>query len=283
MPRFGEQLLYIAGRPVAATSGTLFESINPANGEVLARVHSAGRDDVEQAVTSARQGQQVWAAMGPFERARILRRAVDILRERNDELALLETLDTGKPLSETRSVDIVTGADVLEYYAGLIPAIEGEEIPLRDTAFAYTRPGGNRFNDDARGAWYCAFDAETALGEVAFHLTRELAAVDRFENVTDYAELVADFVGSFHDLRGAEFSKDPVLDPDTAAAYPAGQALAWHLRKQEAAIGLVYPSVRHAGGTCLAAFYPDLVQNLRQGGIWRLEWQGLPVPVITGL
>ena len=124
MPRFGEQLLYIAGRPVAATSGTLFESINPANGEVLARVHSAGRDDVEQAVTSARQGQQVWAAMGPFERARILRRAVDILRERNDELALLETLDTGKPLSETRSVDIVTGADVLEYYAGLIPAIE---------------------------------------------------------------------------------------------------------------------------------------------------------------
>lgn len=139
MPRFGEQLLYIAGRPVGATSGTLFESINPANGEVLARVHSAGRDDVEQAVTSARQGQQVWAAMGPFERARILRRAVDILRERNDELALLETLDTGKPLSETRSVDIVTGADVLEYYAGLIPAIEGEQIPLRETAFAYTR------------------------------------------------------------------------------------------------------------------------------------------------
>src|SRR5690606_14098048 len=81
----------------------------------------------------------VWAAMGPFERARILRRAVDILRERNDELALLETLDTGKPLSETLSVDIVTGADVLEYYAGLVPAIEGEQIPLRDTAFAYTR------------------------------------------------------------------------------------------------------------------------------------------------
>lgn len=152
-----------------------------------------------------------------------------------------------------------------------------------NAAFAYTRPGGNRFNDDARGAWYCAFDAETALGEVAFHLTRELAAVDRFENVTDYAELVADFVGSFHDLRGAEFSKVPVLDPDTAVAYPAGQVLAKHLRKQEAAIGLVYPSVRHAGGTCLAAFYPDLVQNLRQGGIWRLEWQGSPIPVITSL
>ncbi|PSJ62464.1 RES family NAD+ phosphorylase [Kumtagia ephedrae] len=152
-----------------------------------------------------------------------------------------------------------------------------------NAAFAYTRPGGNRFNDDARGAWYCGFDADTALGEVSFHLTRELAAVDRFDNVTDYAELVADFVGSFHDLRGSEFSEHPVLDPDTEVAYPAGQALARHLRKELAAIGLVYPSVRYAGGTCLAAFHPDLVQNLRQGGIWRLEWRGSPIPTITGV
>ncbi len=65
-----------------------------------------------------------------MERSRILRKAVDILRERNDELAALETLDTGKPFSETSAVDIVTGADVLEYYAGLIPAIEGQQIPL---------------------------------------------------------------------------------------------------------------------------------------------------------
>ena len=74
-----------------------------------------------------------------MERSRILRKAVDILRDRNDELARLETLDTGKPLSETAAVDIVTGADVLEYYAGLIPALEGSQIPLRDSAFVYTR------------------------------------------------------------------------------------------------------------------------------------------------
>ena len=152
-----------------------------------------------------------------------------------------------------------------------------------NAAFAYTRPGGNRFNDDARGAWYCAFDADTALAEVSFHLTRELIAIDRFENVSDYAELVADFAGSFHDLRGTAFDGEPVLDPDAAVAYPAGQALARHLRKQEAALGLVYPSVRHAGGTCLAAFYPDLVQNLRQGGMWRLEWRGSPVPMTTAI
>ncbi len=70
--------------------------------------------------------------MTAMERSRILRRAVDLLRQRNDELARLETLDTGKPLSETAAVDIVTGADVLEYYAGLIPALEGSQIPLRD-------------------------------------------------------------------------------------------------------------------------------------------------------
>ena len=89
--------------------------------------------------SKAPSGQHIWAALTGIERARIMRRAVDLLRERNDELALLETLDTGKPLSETRSVDIVTGADVLEYYAGLAPAIEGEQIPLRDSSFVYTR------------------------------------------------------------------------------------------------------------------------------------------------
>ena len=139
MARFEDQKLYIGGRYVDSSSSATFQSINPANGEVLANVQRASQEDVERAVVSAEQGQKVWAAMTAMQRSRILRRAVDILRERNDELAELETLDTGKPLSETRFVDIVTGADVLEYYAGLIPAIEGEQIPLRDTSFVYTR------------------------------------------------------------------------------------------------------------------------------------------------
>ncbi|MFC5695033.1 betaine-aldehyde dehydrogenase [Pseudomonas sp. GCM10022186] len=139
MARFEEQKLYIGGRYVEATSGATFETVNPATGEVLAKVQRASKDDVERAVASAVEGQKVWAAMTAMQRSRILRRAVDILRERNDELAELETLDTGKPLAETRAVDIVTGADVIEYYAGLIPAIEGEQIPLRETSFVYTR------------------------------------------------------------------------------------------------------------------------------------------------
>ncbi|MBU0810500.1 MAG: aldehyde dehydrogenase family protein, partial [Gammaproteobacteria bacterium] len=139
MARYPRQQLYIDGTYVEASGGQVFESINPANGEVLAEVAQASRADLERAVVSAEKGQKVWAALTGMERSRVLRKAVDILRERNDELALLETLDTGKPLMETRSVDIVTGADVLEYYAGLAPAIEGEQIPLRDTSFVYPR------------------------------------------------------------------------------------------------------------------------------------------------
>ena len=139
MARFELQKLYIDGGYSDAGSDATFEAINPANGEVLAQVQRATKEDVERAVVSAEKGQKIWAAMTAMERSRILRRAVDILRERNDELAALETLDTGKAFSETKYVDIVTGADVLEYYAGLVPAIEGEQIPLRDTSFVYTR------------------------------------------------------------------------------------------------------------------------------------------------
>ena len=139
MSRFGMQKLYIDGRYQDSTGGETFPAINPANGETLAEVVSATSEDLDRAVKAAHKGQKVWAAMTAMQRSRILRKAVDILRDRNDELAQLETLDTGKPLSETTAVDIVTGADVLEYYAGLIPAIEGQQIPLRDSSFVYTR------------------------------------------------------------------------------------------------------------------------------------------------
>ncbi len=133
------QQLYIHGKLVDATSGKTFQTVNPATGEVIAEVQVANQADVERAVASAAEGQKVWAAMTAMERSRILRRAVDILRERNDDLARLETLDTGKAVSETTTVDIVTGADVLEYYAGLATAIEGSQLPLRESSFFYTR------------------------------------------------------------------------------------------------------------------------------------------------
>jgi betaine-aldehyde dehydrogenase len=139
MPRFPDQLLYIGGRYVPSQGGRTFEVVNPATGEVLANVHSANSDDLDAAVESAQAGQTAWAALTTVERSRILLRAVALLRERNDALAELETLNTGKPLSETRSVDIVTGADVLEYYAGVMHGLEGSQVPLREGSFFYTR------------------------------------------------------------------------------------------------------------------------------------------------
>jgi betaine-aldehyde dehydrogenase len=131
--------LYIHGRYQSATSGETFASINPATGETLARVDQASAADVDAAVASAAAGFKVWSAMSGMQRSRILRRAVEILRERNDELALLEVLDTGKPLQEANCVDIVTGADVIEYFAGLAPSIQGEQQSLGSSTFFYTR------------------------------------------------------------------------------------------------------------------------------------------------
>lgn len=131
--------LYIHGKYVNATSGKTFDTVNPATGEVIASIQSASQEDINKAVQSAKAGQKVWAAMTAVERSRILLKAVEILRKRNDELAKLETADTGKAMSETATVDIVTGADVLEYYAGLATAIEGIQVPLRESSFFYTR------------------------------------------------------------------------------------------------------------------------------------------------
>lgn len=150
-----------------------------------------------------------------------------------------------------------------------------------NAAFTHTRPGGNRFNSEDRGAWYCGFNVETSLGEVSYHLTRELEAIGRFENTTDYAELIADFFGTFHDLRTSDATAEHSLDPDPAIGYPAGQALAMRLRKESSSNGLIYPSVRYRAGDCLVVFRPDLIQNLRQGGLWRLEWHGSPTPTMA--
>jgi len=139
MSVYGLQRLYIGGEYVDATSGVTFDSLDPATGELLATVQQASEADIDRAVQSAREGQRAWAAMTAMQRSRILRRAVELLRERNDALAELEMRDTGKPIAETRAVDIVTGADVIEYYAGLATAIEGQQIPLRAESFVYTR------------------------------------------------------------------------------------------------------------------------------------------------
>ena len=130
------QQLYISGRYVDATSGETFETINPATNRVICEVQQASQGDVDDAVAAAQAGFAVWSAMPAMERMRIMLKAVEILRARNDEIAHLETLDSGKPLSETTTVDIVSGADQIEYYAGLISMLHGQHFDFPPSSFA---------------------------------------------------------------------------------------------------------------------------------------------------
>jgi betaine-aldehyde dehydrogenase len=114
-------------------------SINPATGEVLGHLKVAGRTEINAAVRAAQAGQAQWGAMPGAERARILRRAAEILRRRNQELAELETRDTGKPIQETSVVDVISGAECIEYFASLAQSLAGEHIDLGKQAFGYTR------------------------------------------------------------------------------------------------------------------------------------------------
>lgn len=131
--------LYIDGVLCYASSGETFTSYNPATGEPLAILGQASTSDVQAAIDSAQRGFAIWSAMTATERSRILLKAVAILRERNDELAKLEVQDTGKPIQEALTVDITTGADVIEYFAGLAPTLQGEQQPLSNSQFFYTR------------------------------------------------------------------------------------------------------------------------------------------------
>ncbi|HAR82085.1 MAG TPA: betaine-aldehyde dehydrogenase, partial [Sulfitobacter pontiacus] len=129
---------FINGEYVEDTNGTPIEVIYPATGEVIATVYAATPEIVEKAITAARDAQAAWAAMTGTERGRILRRAADIMRERNHDLSILETYDTGKPYQETSVADATSGADALEYFGGLAASLTGEHIQLGED-WVYTR------------------------------------------------------------------------------------------------------------------------------------------------
>lgn len=131
---------YYDGKPKTA-SGPVFRSIDPSTALPLADIHTASNFDIDAAVQSAQQAFHKWSSTSPIGRSRTLLKAVRILRERNDEIAKTETQDTGKPFSETSTVDVVTGADVLEFFANLVGGggLNGEITQLREDAWVHTR------------------------------------------------------------------------------------------------------------------------------------------------
>jgi betaine-aldehyde dehydrogenase len=130
------------GGTFVQSDGEQFETRYPATGEVIARLHAAGADLVDRAVDVATDAQRAWAATPPVERGRVLRRAADVVRDRNRDLSELETLDTGKPLQETLVADALSGADCLEHFGSLVAVDTTDLIPLDGEPggpFAYTR------------------------------------------------------------------------------------------------------------------------------------------------
>ena len=128
---------FIDGEYVEDAQGTPLTCVYAATGETIARLHSATPAIIDQALAAAQRAQKQWAALRPVERGRVLRRAAEIMRERNQSLSELETLDTGKPIQETLVADATSGADALEYFGGIAASITGETVPLGDD-FVYT-------------------------------------------------------------------------------------------------------------------------------------------------
>ncbi|ATQ77413.1 hypothetical protein CR152_25110 [Massilia violaceinigra] len=192
------------------------------------------------------------------------------------------------PLAEDRDVlrdlfdiDNATNERLRGEY-GSLPGIGVDELVfgvpnfrIINAAYTYPRPEGSRFNDGERGAWYCAFEAETALAEITFHKTVEYQEIGRFDDSVTYQALIADFTSTFHDIRGVD-AFAMYLDP---TSYIDSQDLATQLL-ESGSMGVIYPSVRHPEGTCLACFRPALVGNVRKGQVYRLTWSGSPTPVV---
>lgn len=130
--------------------------------------------------------------------------------------------------------------------------------------------GNSRFNDKTQEVWYCAFEHDTAVQEVAYHRKRIQEDTEEFGNEVIYREFFADFTGVFHDAQALP-PGEGILGADPKTAYPLGQKLAHQLRA-EGGRGIIYPSVRKSGGICLVVFHRESVQNARLGGRWKMSW-----------
>ena len=132
--------LFIDGKWVDSVSGKTFDTLNPATEEVITSIAEGDSADIDLAVTVARKAFEdgPWGKTDARERGRILLRVMDLIEKNKDELALLETLDNGKPISETTNADLPLVIDCLLYYAGWADKIHGETIPVRGEFFNYT-------------------------------------------------------------------------------------------------------------------------------------------------
>lgn len=211
-------------------------------------------------------------------------RLVSTARLRPPVLAPLA--DSPEELAELSEIEAATSTRLRAETTGIL-SLEARELVhdvphahFINASFAYAKPREpNRFNGETRGAWYAALDVETCLAEITFHMTEFLGHTGLYEAVADYAEMFCSVSGEFVDLRPVP--SHPSLSPDKVIGYPEGNRLALEARRA-GLNGIIYPSVRHQGGTCFAVLRPAAVQSVRQGDVWRLRWKGKPEPMIEG-
>jgi hypothetical protein len=211
-------------------------------------------------------------------------RLIPSRHSRSGDSVLVRIADDDEHLRAIFDLDAATNDRLIAEHQRL-PGIGVEELVFGlpwshvvNAAFCHPHPLGSRFNGPDRGAWYAAFALETAQEEIAFHKAIELAEIEwTDEESITYDDYLADFSAAFHDLRGAA-AFAACLDP---ASYRASQVLAERLLEANA-LGIVYPSVRHAGGTCIACLRPPLVSNVRRDATYRLTWRGAAArPVVV--
>lgn len=202
------------------------------------------------------------------------------------EAVLARLVDTSAEFAELAEIEAATSTRIQAQATGISGLAANElvyDVPhahFINASFAYAKPREpNRFNGESRGAWYSALEVETCLAEIAFHMTEFLAHTGTYKAVVDYAEMFSSVSGAFLDLRSQP--EHPALSPDKAKGYSVGNALAAEARAASLN-GIIYPSVRHEGGTCFAVLRPAAVQSVRQGDVWRLSWKGRPEPVVEG-
>ncbi len=144
-----------------------------------------------------------------------------------------------------------------------------------NAAFCHAHPLGSRFSGPDRGAWNARFALRTAQADVGFHKSVELVEAGWTQESVTYDDYLADFSAPFHDIRSAA-GFAACLNPQS---YVISQALAERLLT-DGSLGVVYPSVRDARGTCLACFRPALVTNVRRDATCRFTWDGTGPPVV---
>jgi RES domain-containing protein len=206
--------------------------------------------------------------------ARLRAAVLSPLVDNEDELAALAEIEgatSSRLMAQDRGIAGLAGNELV---------YDVPHAHFINASFAYAKPQQpNRFNGADRGAWYAALDVSTCISEVGYHLTNMLADAGDFHATVEYAELFCSVAGEFLDLR--QVPGHPSLDPDTVKAYPVGNAISQSARAA-GLNGIIYPSVRHPGGTCIVALRPAAVQSVRQGAVHRMIWKDNPAPLIEG-